>query len=448
MGDGILSEIMRLRRIVTIFTLFMLVILYTFFLLFRQTTVLKRDIVYYNDLMYKIDADIASGRDIEAIENQYACNIIYSKQLNDPELAELYSKEAFVLDLVVDGDYLGKVAWLDKQEKQDFYGGQFLTYSLFIWIAVLLMGYGVILVVYLSYIRPVNDLKSFSEELAKGNLDASLPIRRNNLFGGFSEAFDIMREELKNSQKRRIEAEIARKELVSSLSHDVKTPVAVIEATCEVLDVKFRRRLAGLNEDGEAFEEEVKEINDSLEKINVITSKTHTIQSIMADLIHSNLEDSEKVSVLPVEEYSTYIEDYFKRIANYGNIILENHIPSCLIYMDRQRMEQVIDNIVGNSVKYAGTDIHVFFDEINDMLMPDGSSGGFVRIRIKDSGPGVDEDDLPLLAQKYYRGANSEGQNGYGMGMYLVKQYMLKQGGDMEYFNDNGFVVVLMLKKV
>ncbi|MCR5595884.1 MAG: ATP-binding protein, partial [Lachnospiraceae bacterium] len=63
-------------------------------------------------------------------------------------------------------------------------------------------------------------------------------------------------------------------------------------------------------------------------------------------------------------------------------------------------------------------------------------------------GPGVDEDDLPLLAQKYYRGANSEGQNGYGMGMYLVKQYMLKQGGDMEYFNDNGFVVVLMLKKV
>ncbi|SCY50206.1 Histidine kinase-, DNA gyrase B-, and HSP90-like ATPase [Lachnospiraceae bacterium XBB2008] len=448
MGDGILSEIMRLRRIVTIFTLFMLVILYTFFLLFRQTTVLKRDIVYYNDLMYKIEADIASGRDIEAIENQYACNIIYSKQLNDPELAELYSKEAFVLDLVVDGDYLGKVAWLDKQEKQDFYGGQFLTYSLFIWIAVLLMGYGVILVVYLSYIRPVNDLKSFSEELAKGNLDASLPIRRNNLFGGFSEAFDIMREELKNSQKRRIEAEIARKELVSSLSHDVKTPVAVIEATCEVLDVKFRRRLAGLNEDGEAFEEEFKEINDSLEKINVITSKTHTIQSIMADLIHSNLEDSEKVSVLPVEEYSTYIEDYFKRIANYGNIILENHIPSCLIYMDRQRMEQVIDNIVGNSVKYAGTDIHVFFDEINDMLMPDGSSGGFVRIRIKDSGPGVDEDDLPLLAQKYYRGANSEGQNGYGMGMYLVKQYMLKQGGDMEYFNDNGFVVVLMLKKV
>ncbi len=448
MGDGILSEIMRLRRIVTIFTLFMLVILYTFFLLFRQTTVRKRDIVYYNDLMYKIEADIASGRDIEAIENQYACNIIYSKQLNDPELAELYSKEAFVLDLVVDGDYLGKVAWLDKQEKQNFYGGQFLTYSLFIWIAVLLMGYGVILVVYLSYIRPVNDLKNFSEELAKGNLDASLPIRRNNLFGGFSEAFDIMREELKNSQKRRIEAEIARKELVSSLSHDVKTPVAVIEATCEVLEVKFRRRLAGLNEDGEAFEEEVKEINDSLEKINVITSKTHTIQSIMADLIHSNLEDSEKVSVLPVEEYSTYIEDYFKRIANYGNIILENHIPSCLIYMDRQRMEQVIDNIVGNSVKYAGTDIHVFFDEINDMLMPDGSSGGFVRIRIRDSGPGVDEDDLPLLAQKYYRGANSEGQNGYGMGMYLVKQYMLKQGGDMEYFNDNGFVVVLMLKKV
>ena len=60
----------------------------------------------------------------------------------------------------------------------------------------------------------------------------------------------------------------------------------------------------------------------------------------------------------------------------------------------------------------------------------------------------MSEEDLPLIAQKYYRGSNAKELTGYGMGMYLVKQYMQKQGGDMEYYNDNGFTVVLMLKKV
>ena len=110
--------------------------------------------------------------------------------------------------------------------------------------------------------------------------------------------------------------------------------------------------------------------------------------------------------------------------------------------------EQVIDNIIGNSVKYAGTEIRVSFDAVDDMLMPDGRSGSFIRIRISDSGPGVSEDDLPLIAQKYYRGSNASEKSGYGMGLYLVGLYMRRQGGDVEYYNDNGFTVALMLRKV
>ena len=60
----------------------------------------------------------------------------------------------------------------------------------------------------------------------------------------------------------------------------------------------------------------------------------------------------------------------------------------------------------------------------------------------------MSEEDLPLIAQKYYRGSNAGDKGGYGMGLYLVRQYMQKQGGDMEYYNDNGFTAVLMLKRV
>jgi signal transduction histidine kinase len=154
------------------------------------------------------------------------------------------------------------------------------------------------------------------------------------------------------------------------------------------------------------------------------------------------MNELEQIRVNPTEESSVWIETCFMNLKNYGRIILDNRIPRCLVRMDKLRMEQVIDNVVGNSHKYAGTDIHVSFDETRD------ASNTFIRVRISDSGPGVDEDELPLITEKYYRGTAAKDKSGYGVGMYLVKSYMEMQGGGMEYYNDKGFVVELYVKKV
>ena len=82
------------------------------------------------------------------------------------------------------------------------------------------------------------------------------------------------------------------------------------------------------------------------------------------------------------------------------------------------------------------------------MPAPDGKKNRFLRITIKDSGPGVPPEDLPLIVQKYYRGKNAGDASGYGLGMYLVKWYMEKMNGGMEYYNDDGFTVELLVKKV
>ena len=87
------------------------------------------------------------------------------------------------------------------------------------------------------------------------------------------------------------------------------------------------------------------------------------------------------------------------------------------------------------------------------MDVPGGDDGliekaEFLRIRISDEGPGVKDEELSLICEKYYRGSNSENAPGSGLGFYLVKYFMEKQGGGLEYYNDNGFVVELMLKKV
>jgi len=335
-----------------------------------------------------------------------------------------------------------------------------LKYMVIFWAVLLVLGYTLILIVYRFEIKPVSEMENFASEIAKGNLDVPLPIHKNNMFGNFTESFDIMREELKASKERELEAEKAKREMVAELSHDLKTPVATIRATCEVLDLIYRKDIEKLeNElkakadnfndtDKEEAEQRLSGLKSNLEKIGYIYNKSDMINELVGSVFRATLDDMQEIRIEPKENESVTIESYFEGLKEYGNIIMDNHIPECLVYMDKLRMEQVIDNIVGNSYKYAGTDIHVSFDE-TEMVLPDnGNKASFIKITIRDAGPGVSEDDLPLLTEKFHRGSNAADKQGYGLGLYLANRYMEKQGGGMEYYNDNGFVVELLVKKV
>lgn len=335
-----------------------------------------------------------------------------------------------------------------------------LKYMVIFWAVLLVLGYTLILIVYRFEIKPVSEMENFASEIAKGNLDVPLPIHKNNMFCNFTESFDIMRDELKASKERELEAEKAKREMVAELSHDLKTPVATIRATCEVLDLIYRKDIEKLeNElkakadnfndtDKEEAEQRLSGLKSNLEKIGYIYNKSDMINELVGSVFRATLDDMQEIRIEPKENESVTIESYFEGLKEYGNIIMDNHIPECLVYMDKLRMEQVIDNIVGNSYKYAGTDIHVSFDE-TEMVLPDnGNKASFIKITIRDAGPGVSEDDLPLLTEKFHRGSNAADKQGYGLGLYLANHYMEKQGGGMEYYNDNGFVVELLVKKV
>ncbi|MCR5674786.1 MAG: HAMP domain-containing histidine kinase [Lachnospiraceae bacterium] len=435
----------QIRRLAYIFMVFMLSALAVFTVISKKTAYKERDIVDFNDRLYRVEADLQAGLSPEEIEARYGCVLILSGQANPPELAPYYRSGALVLDLEQDGEIIGKVVWNDLDEHLNRTEDTYLRAAGILCAAVLICGCLLLLYLYLTFLKPVEELESFAADIAKGELDKPLPLRKDNLFGRFVEGFDIMREQLKASIRKEREAEIARKELIQGLSHDIKTPLAVIRATCEVMEVKLTRCLSAAAGAADATDAEIR---DMIDKIRTISGKADTISTLMSDVMHANLEDLEKIEIAPCEEQSTLIEEFFKNLKDYGNIILDDHIYPCLVYMDRKRMEQVIDNIVSNSAKYAGTDIHVSFSEVSDMHRADGSPIRFVRVTIRDEGPGVSKEDLPLLAEKYYRGGNSAGRTGYGLGMYLARTYMEKQEGGLEFYNDNGFVVELLVKIV
>jgi signal transduction histidine kinase len=327
-----------------------------------------------------------------------------------------------------------KDLWGRFQDSVSVNQAQILKIIIMFWAAVFVIGLLLLVLIYLTELKPIGEMESFANEIAKGNLDVPLPVHKNKLFINFVESFDIMRLELKAAKEREAASERAKRELVGELSHDIKTPVATIQATCEVLELKYGNKLK---------ESDDEEVSNLLDKIGTISTKAETINALVNNMFKATLEDSEEIRFNVLERDSKDIEVYFKNLVDYGNIILDNHIPECLLYYDSMRMEQVIDNIIGNSYKYAHTDIHVSFEEVIG-----SGNEKFIKIKIKDSGPGVLDDELPLIVEKFYRGKGTDEKSGYGLGMYLANWYMTKQGGGMEYYNEGGFVVELFVKKV
>ncbi|MBO4478451.1 MAG: HAMP domain-containing histidine kinase [Lachnospiraceae bacterium] len=429
------------NRIGIVFLLLMLGALVALLCLTQPKVREKRDMVAYNDEICRVYEAYLAGTPVEVLEEKYECTIAIGKGA-EAKAMRGYAEYALVMDFAPEGEAIGKIIWSDVDREDVESAASFRRLALILWGILLFAGLALLVLIDRFLLRPVRDMQGMVSEIAKGNLDVPLPIRKHNPFGGLVEGFDLMREELRASREREIEAEKAKKELVAELAHDIKTPVATIRATCEVLELKQQRRLGQLSQ-----ESDVADARDVLEKTQTIAHKADMIENLMGSVFEATLAELDRIEVNPQEESSERIEEYFRNLRNYGNIILENPIPPCLVCMDRVRMEQVIDNVVGNSHKYAGTDIHVRFDE-TEGKDPDGKPVKYISIRIKDDGPGAPEDEIPLLMSKYYRGSTAKDKAGFGMGLYLVRTYMEKQGGGAEIYNDNGFVVNLFLRKV
>lgn len=271
---------------------------------------------------------------------------------------------------------------------------------------------------YKTILHPFKKLESFAHQIANGNLDAPLLMDKNNIFGAFTESFDIMREELNNSRRKEYLANKSKKELVASLSHDIKTPVTSIKLISELLLIMVTDE----------------KINN---KITSIHNKANQIDHLVTDMFNATLEELNELKVTITDEYSTSLKDLFYN-ADYYNKITLSQIPACAIQIDILRLQQVINNIIINSYKYANTPIDVDFN----------IDHSYLQVNIKDYGQGVSNDELPLLFNKFYRGKNPlvEKQDGSGLGLYISKYLMNEMGGDINCFNENdGFKVELLI---
>ncbi len=281
--------------------------------------------------------------------------------------------------------------------------------------------------VYQKVLKPFHAMSTFSYELAKGNLSVPLKEEKSKVFGHFLWGLDMLREKLEDGKERELEFQKERKTLILSLSHDIKTPLASIELYAK------------------ALQENLYEAPDKREEaLHGISRNAKEIKKYVDEIVTASREDFLNLEVVPEEVYLSEIlnaiEIYYREKLSVVHTEFEvTEIPECLVKCDRNRLIEVLQNIMENAMKYGdGRRIHIYGEDEEDCKL----------IHIENSGNSLKEEELPNLFDSFYRGSNSVGIKGNGLGLYIGKTLMHKMDGEIfGQIRNDMFRVSVVLRK-
>ena len=374
-----------------------------------QTPDLSQDAVAVNEIVQTVTDDFNNMEEhrnttaLNYVVLDNSGNLLYKTQSGLSESINVaITHRDTILDITIDKTQVGKIIIYNDGTQTLQYQKQTAVIVLSVAIVIqifICIGYTVYL--YLSVIRPFRKLKGFAERVAGGNLDMPLAMDRHNLFGAFTESFDIMRSELKKARLAEAQAQQSKKELVAKLSHDIKTPVASIKAVSEV-----GLAVATTEKDKANYTQ--------------IMGKADQINKLVTNLFTATLEELQQLTVTPTNIESKQVKTMLEN-ADYLRRSIIPDIPDCLVFADALRLQQVFDNIFANSYKYANTEITVSLHRTDK----------HIDITIEDFGGGVEAEELPVLKEKFKRGSNAKNTEGAGLGLYISDYFMKEMHGEL-----------------
>lgn len=419
---------MNIKKITTIIIVVLILAIFSIFYLFRSTSEVKLDPVAVNDIVQSISEEwgklntsklpcLQYKLDYVAL-NEKGTVIASTRRGLDESVSTAIANRDIIVDVKNGGKLVGKVIiYNDTGERWQAYRNELyiLTSAILVFIIFLIFVYGI----YIDRLifQPFRKLQAFAKNVAEGNLDIPLTMDKGNMFGAFTESFDLLRDELDRARKNEEKATQSKKELVASLSHDIKTPVSSIKAVSELMAVKT-------------------EDEGQRKQLEIINTKADQINALITNMFNATLEELQELSVNVTKQQSDILYSIIRQ-ADYNNQSIVTYIPECIILVDKLRLSQVVDNIITNSYKYAGTSI-----DISALV-----DGDFLRIDFADHGEGVSEEEVWRLLHKFFRADNARGKSGAGLGLYISKYLMNNMGGKISCKNiQGGFCVSIYLR--
>ena len=268
--------------------------------------------------------------------------------------------------------------------------------------------------IYRSIAVPLVKLKKATKNIKEGNLDFVLEVEGNDEFSQLCQDFEEMRKRLKESTEEKILMDKENKELISNISHDLKTPITAVKGYVEGI-------MDGVADTPEKMDRYVR----------TIYNKTNEMDHLINELTFYSKIDTNRI---PYTFSQLNVEDYFSDCAEELGLEMEtrgielvyaNYVEKGVqVIADGEQIRRVIHNIVSNAIKYMEKPRGIIQLRVKDV-------GDFIQVEIEDNGKGIAAKDLPYIFDRFYRTdvSRNSSKGGSGIGLSIVKKIMEDHGG-------------------
>ena len=268
--------------------------------------------------------------------------------------------------------------------------------------------------IYRSIAVPLVKLRKATRNIKEGNLDFVLEVEGNDEFSQLCQDFEEMRKRLKESTEEKILMDKENKELISNISHDLKTPITAVKGYVEGI-------MDGVADTPEKMDRYVR----------TIYNKTNEMDHLINELTFYSKIDTNRI---PYTFSKLNVEDYFSDCAEELGLEMEtrgielvyaNYVEKDVqVIADGEQIRRVIHNIVSNAIKYMEKPRGIIQIRVKDV-------GDFIQVEIEDNGKGIAAKDLPYIFDRFYRTdvSRNSSKGGSGIGLSIVKKIMEDQGG-------------------
>ena len=288
--------------------------------------------------------------------------------------------------------------------------------------------------IYQGIIWPIKKLEAATVNIQQGNLDFTIEAEGHDEISELCASFEEMRKRLKESAEQQMASEQESKALISNIAHDLKTPITAVKGYSEGL-------LDGVADTPEKREKYLRTINNKANEMDALLNELTLYAKIDTNRIPYNFN---KINV--AEYFNDCIEELGMELeAKNVGLTYFNYVDNdVVIIADPEQLRRVINNIVGNSVKYFDKQHGLINIRIKDV-------GDFIQLEIEDNGRGIAAKDLPYIFERFYRAdaSRNSATGGSGIGLSIVKKIVEDHGGKIwatskEYV---GTIMYLVIRK-
>ena len=293
---------------------------------------------------------------------------------------------------------------------------QIMTKDLFFTALVILIftSVSIGLWIYRSVAAPLVKLRKATQNIKEGNLDFVLEVDGTDEFAELCRDFEEMRRRLKESAEEKVLLDKENKELISNISHDLKTPITAVKGYVEGI-------MDGVADTPEKMDRYVR----------TIYNKTNEMDHLINELTFYSKIDTNRI---PYTFSKLNVDDYFSDCAEEVGLELEtrgiqlyyaNYVEKdVLVIADEEQIRRVIHNIISNAIKYMDKPKGVIQIRVKDV-------GDFIQVEIEDNGKGIASKDLTYIFDRFYRTdvSRNSSKGGSGIGLSIVRKILEDHGG-------------------